>query len=170
MCAAAPAAPEPGDGGFASSIPLCSPYLSSSGGAAVATGSRRAGGLIWGGRRRLGLARDVAWRGEVTAGAAEVDGGGGREGEGEGEVGTGRRARRGGRSREWALLGAVGGWVNLCVGAPLPAGRVGLGLACVHSQSWPRLLRATDGAGDGDGDWRRTESLVLLWRWRRSVE
>jgi len=56
--------------------------------------------------------------------------------------GKGRWARAGERvavdglvTREWALLGAVGGWVNLCVGAPLPAGRVGLGLACVHSQS-----------------------------------
>jgi hypothetical protein len=42
------------------------------------------------------------------------------------EVGTGRRARRGGRLDGlvsgycWGLAAWVGGWVNLCVGAPLP--------------------------------------------------
>jgi len=51
--------------------------------------------------------------------------------------GKGRWARAGAGERV-AVDGLVSGrcwvrWVNLCVGAPLPAGRVGLGLACLQS-------------------------------------
>jgi hypothetical protein len=135
MCAAAPAAPEePGDGGFASSIPLCStprpPSSSSSGGAAVDTGSRRAGSLIRGpatvgARTRCGVARlpraPRRWRG---------------------------KGRTGARARERVAVDGlvseccwVGGWVNLCVGAPLPAGRVGLALALQSGMaSWHLLV------------------------------
>jgi hypothetical protein len=50
----------------------------------------------------LGLARDAAWRGEFTAGAAEVeDWKGGRRWARAG-------ARRGGRPREWVWSGRVG--------------------------------------------------------------
>jgi len=104
------------------------------------------------------LARDVAWRGEVTAGAAEV------EGEGEGEVGTGRgrgrgrgrRPRRGGRSREWALLLGAVRWAGgltfalvrrcLPVASGGPASTVSRGLvSCV-----PRMGMGMEmGMGDG---------------------